>query len=197
MCAIVGSFSKETTIALFELNSYRGEISSSISSFNMNSELQQLNKYSGKFEKEYLDNHVDGMFYIGHSQAPTTNTNNIHPSEIGEVLLWHNGIIKQNNLDKNVWDTEWLLQRIITEGWSVLSKIDGSFACVLYRKNKLYLFRNEICPLFINDKLDISSTKFDNSKSLEPNTVFEVDLTDRTIHSIESFLTKENPYFFG
>ena len=196
MCAIIGSFNKNKMISLFELNAYRGELSNSISSFNNDGVVQNLNQYFGKFNEEHLNEHSEDMFYIGHSQAPTTNTNNIHPANIDNSLLWHNGIIKQKDLTENVWDTEWLLKKILQQGWSILSEIDGSFACVLYKENKLYIFRNEISPLFIDEDLNISSTKFEGSDSIESNTVFELNLYSKSITNIETFTTKENPYFF-
>ena len=59
---------------------------------------------------------------------------------------------------KEQWDTglmhDWLINK------KSLDYIDGTFACLRYKNGKLYIFRNEISPLFIDDELNISSTKF-------------------------------------
>jgi hypothetical protein len=59
------------------------------------------------------------------------------------------------------------------------------------------MFRNEISPLFYNEQGDISSTKFENSISLDANKVLTFDpLSDNMFNVVAEFTTKENPYYF-
>lgn len=196
MCAIVGSFTKSKLKELFDINAYRGQLSYSLASFDINETLQVIMQSPGKMSENFIDEFPANFYYIGHSQAPTTEATSIHPAADHGMLLWHNGIIKQKELPENTWDTLWLLNKIKEFGWSYLSEVDGTFACVLYSNYTLYIFRNEISPLFMDDELNISSTKFDNSKSIEPNTVFRIDITGKKLIPVATFTTKENPYYF-
>lgn len=199
MCAIIGSFDKVTLAELYKLNSYRGELSYSVCSFKQNGKLDVgvLMQGEGKMPDTLIFRYPSetGDFYIAHSQAPTTETKNIHPAANDAALLWHNGIIKQKTISEGTWDTAWLLEQILDYGWSVLSRIDGTFACVMYNENSLYVFRNEISPLFIDDNLNISSTRFNGGESLEPNKVFKLDLIKKKKYIEAEFETKENPYY--
>ena len=137
----------------------------------------------------------DDKFLIAHSQAPTTETNNIHPAVYGDALLWHNGIIKQKTLSPGTWDTQWLLEQILNYGWSALSRVDGTFACIMYNAGELYVFRNEISPLYYDQDLNFSSTKFESSSPLPPNIVHRLILNRKTFIAEAYFETFENPYF--
>jgi asparagine synthetase B (glutamine-hydrolysing) len=196
MCAIVGSFKKETIRELFALNAYRGQLSYSLCGMSKDIQLIGLQRGEGQLPIGFIDEFIQSEYYIGHSQAPTTDTKNIHPAQIGQDMLWHNGIVKQKNISSGVWDTEWILQGINTKGFDFLSDVDGSFACILYKNNVLYVFRNEISPLFVDDNLNISSTKFQESRSLEANTVYKIDLEKLQLIPIATFKTKVNPFFF-
>lgn len=203
MCAITASFSKVTLQELYKLNSYRGELSYSLGTFNYRnvSILEILSQKAGKMDESVIRNipATKGSYFVAHSQAPTTNTNNIHPAIIQQDggMLWHNGIIKQKELPKDTWDTEWLLKQILDNGWEILSDIDGTFACIMYYDNNLFVFRNEISPLFVDNKLNISSTKFENSTLLPPNLVFKINLKDKLLEEVSIFKTKENPYYLA
>lgn len=140
-------------------------------------------------------------------QAPTFEPKsklNIHPASDGATKLYHNGILKdeaikmlQKDYDvKEDWDTQLLL--LAVNGMSDLSEIDGSFSCLWYNGAKLFLFRNEIAPMFIdNSNFDISSTSFANGSSLPPNTMYSFNLNKKTLFPVNHFRTKNNPYFFG
>jgi len=200
MCAITGSLYKEKLKELYTLNAYRGELNYSLATFtpyNGKIEFQTLFQDSGKMPGTLIDGIPcnKGDFIIAHSQAPTTNSNNIHPAVYGDALLWHNGIIKQNKLSPNTWDTAWLLEQITDYGWSSLSRVDGTFACIMYMSGNLYVFRNEISPLFIDDYFNISSTKFQGSVSLTPNQVFKLNFETKYLDTVAYFATKENPYY--
>jgi hypothetical protein len=200
MCALTGSFSKLKLEDLYRLNAYRGELSYSLSAFTFDERKTRLNTImqdSDKMPKGLISDLAEGdnMYYIAHSQAPTTSTNNIHPAVYGDAMLWHNGIIKQKTIPDNTWDTLWLLEQIMYYGWSSLSRIDGTFACIMYNGGELFVFRNDISPLFYDKDLNFSSTKFEGGMSLEPNKVFRVDLTNKQLSVVAFFETHENPYF--
>ena len=200
MCAITGSKYKNKLQELYQLNAYRGELSCSLATFKPHNGkvlLKTLFQQHGKMPVNLIDDNPldENDFMIAHSQAPTTESNNIHPAAYGEALLWHNGIIKQKNIGEGTWDTVWLLDQIINYGWSSLSKVDGTFACVMYWGRELFVFRNEISPLFIDQHFNISSTKFDGSESLAPNKVWKLNFDTNLLDAVAYFDTFENPYY--
>lgn len=227
MCAIFGSFDIQKLKELRDLNAYRGEVSGSISAFFEDDAL--FYKTYGripddKFESMRLE--YPGAYYCAHVQAPTSNVEDepefVHPAhymadiatatDIHNRLssLWHNGIIKQRELERinkwcgqnYQWDTKMLCEFIDLFGFSVLSDIEGSFACVYAVNDSLgnhnyYIFRNKISPLFVDKQLNISSTKFDGSESIEAGVVYRIDIANRQlIKTQHTFETKETPYFF-
>ena len=68
-----------------------------------------------------------------------------------------------------------------------------------YQRNALsmYLFRNEISPMFVDKDLNISSTMFENSAETDPNVVFKIDFSYNKLVPKGKFQTVENPYFFA
>lgn len=201
MCAISGSFSKSKLLELYKLNAYRGELNHSLITFEYdNEDLVRdgvLFRDTGPLSLEILDSLTEGndRFFLTHSQAPTTTSSGIHPAVCGNAMLWHNGIIKQKTISKDTWDTQWLLERIVDYGWSALSRVDGTFACMMYYNYNLYVFRNEISPLFYDKYFNFSSTKFEGSISLPPNQVMRVMLKERAFSVEAYFDTLENPYY--
>lgn len=214
MCSIIGSTSIEKVRELAELNEYRGTHSHSL--FALDDETGVIVYRHRGFGPLDVDQHVskipENSYIIAHQQAPTTENKTkdfIHPAEVGGTeLLWHNGIIKAAEIKRlqellqcsNSWDTFLLLRHFIEFG--NVNNIDGTFSCVCYHDGQLFIFRNEISPLFIDNKLNISSTKFENSKPVPPNKIFKADiLLDhgimRDLEQVGEFTTKENPYFFG
>jgi len=200
MCAITASFSQHKLTDLYRLNAYRGESSYSVTMLTFNEDkvrlgilMQDWNKMPENLIKDIASG--EDMFYIAHSQAPTSNANNIHPAVYGDCMLWHNGIIKQKNISEGTWDTQWLLEQIINYGWSALSRIDGTFACIMYNGGDLYVFRNEISPMFYDKDLNFSSTKVEFTESLPPNKVFKINLKYKQLSPIAYFETMENPYY--
>jgi hypothetical protein len=90
---------------LYKLNAYRGELSYSLSSYTFTDfmtedlQLNVLMQDYNKMPEDLIKNFPDGgKYFIAHSQAPTTSSNNIHPAVFGRTMLWHNGIIKQKNI---------------------------------------------------------------------------------------------------
>ena len=66
-----------------------------------------------------------------------------------------------------------------------------------YNKEHIYIFRNEISPLFFDNNLNISSTEFENSEETEAGVMYKMNLHDKELEVIQRFETKENPYYFG
>jgi asparagine synthetase B (glutamine-hydrolysing) len=200
MCAITGSFSQNKLTDLYRLNAYRGELSYSLSSFSFGEDsvrLETMMQDRDKMPEGLIKGLTggDNKYFIAHSQAPTTNANNIHPAVYGDCMLWHNGIIKQKNLTEGTWDTQWLLEQILNYGWSSLSRVDGTFACIMYNSGELFVFRNEISPMFYDKDMNFSSTKVEFAESLPPNRVFKINLKYKQLSPIAYFQTLENPYY--
>ncbi len=209
MCSISGSFSKEKIVELCELNKYRGEHSHSISYYNPVEKIfLWVDRNLGPIDYSRI-NIPEGYYCIVHQQAPTTeNTTKefIHPAQIGGSLLWHNGILKPGIIDvlqkltgfvNNSWDSYLLLCYIYNYGLRAFNPIEGSFSCLYYdvREPELYLFRNRIAPMFYDDNMNISSTKFDDCTSLPAESVFTFKPDKYEILSTGIvFETLNNPY---
>ena len=218
MCSITASEDLDKLTELIELNSYRGTHSHSISAFSIggmfdtiylpNDLLYQemgfgpldLNEHKKELSK------LTDAYFVAHQQAPTTESKDqksIHPAHHNDSMLWHNGIIKEKTITKLqdeletkcTWDTMLLLKYIdIHES---PDNVDGTFSCMLYDGVSLSIFRNEISPMFIDNELNISSTKFENSRRLDPNTMYQLHLHTNTLEEYNKFETVENPYYFN
>ena len=213
MCAIVGSFDTEKLKELVELNSYRGQHSHSISYYNCREKTLTITKKLGSLELADI-NIPEGHYGICHIQAPTTDAtdiNSIHPAsglfENKPTCLWHNGILKNTTVKAlqkyygtdEEWDTTLLLHRLNSAG--IPENIDGTFSCLWFKplgqgRGDLYLFRNEISPMFIDDNFNISSTKFEGSHSTDPNVILWMYMDLKLLIKKETFKTVESPYFF-
>lgn len=206
MCSIVASFDLGKLIELAKLNSYRGSLNWSRTEIHSN-KTSMTYRFAGELVPDSLIL-THGAYSIVHQQAPTTpnaSILNIHPAAIGKDYLWHNGIIKQQEIARlqtllgsgSTWDSNLLLHYLTTHDGDP-SDIDGTFACMWYTYNGyLQVFRNELAPLFIDGDLNISSTKFQGSEMLEPNVMFEIDLDEKKLRRLYSFTTKETPYYFA
>lgn len=208
MCSIIGSYSRQRLKDLAQLNSYRGTHSHSLYVFNDSNEI--IWRHRG-FDDLIVDDcpvsDTGGNYFVAHQQAPTTDAkdeNAIHPANVHGVLLWHNGIIKTDDVKRlqrlyetdEKWDTKLLLRDYIETG--NLSEIDGTFACFMYIDYQMRIFRNEISPMFYNEFGDISSTKFPGSDPVPANKVLAFDPSSENIFNVISeFKTKENPYYFA
>ena len=206
MCSISGSFSKDKIRELTDLNAYRGQFSHSICYYNVREgKIDFLQRKLGPLSVDQIS--FDKEHYcIVHQQAPTTETDNtnIHPAAVDGTYLWHNGIIKQSEIERlqedldyfSSWDTELLLRKVIRD--DVPSNVNGSFACVMIKKQNLYVFRNEIAPLFMNFvTCDLSSTVFENGYTVPSNKMWILDPSIRIWNVLGHFETTENPYFMG
>lgn len=144
----------------------------------------------------------DMKFCIIHIQAQTSNHGNYHPAVHKDNMLWHNGMLKdtevkrwaKNDLERE-WDTA-ILARIGVD-WETLSDIEGTFACLCYAQDNLWIYRNELVPLYGNDDWSIiSSTKFQNSNLIPCHGIFcKVNgMGPPMILQGASFVTKNSPY---
>lgn len=200
MCSLFGSTDKKLFNELAMLNEYRGTHSHSFATYD-GTTVDNVRKAFG----QYKDININGRFYIGHQQAPTTESKNeasIHPANYKGSLLWHNGIIKDTQIKawqktysrEEKWDTAWLVRLLASNNpMEILRNTNGSFACVWYHphRSSLSIFRNENCPLYIKGS-SYSSTKFENSIELEPNIVYNLnrDMTN-WVKTQDEFETKE------
>lgn len=204
MCSIVGSYSKAKFIELIKLNTYRGTFSHSLTIIKPDG--YQICKGFGPFNEDLLNTEFynDGDYLLGHCQAPTNGLvqeyDRIHPYQ-GKISLLHNGIIKDAEVGRinselstdYVWDTQ-ALAEYIQDDFSKLSDIEGSFACGCIKENELYVFRNAISPLYMDDDANISSTRFTSSNMISNNSIYK--LNKKKFNIVESFNNTHNPYFF-
>lgn len=223
MCCISGSYDKQRLIKLVESGYHRSGHSFSITVIR-NNVIQSLSRELVTVSPSELVDAInntdcdDSDYILVHQQAPTTSARSlasVHPSYAKlshcKTYLWHNGIIKDEsikflrdlyNLDLT-WDTA-LLHEAVHElvdyqEQATINEIFGGFACV-YVTDKLpglHLFRNTVCPLFLNKDLDISSIKRDDSFILLPDgKVHVVDLKSKSVSISTEFTSCESPYMF-
>jgi hypothetical protein len=163
--------------------------------------MKSVSRGMGEIPKDLINIGLN-EYCIVHMQAPTTDNkdmNTVHPAQIGNTYLWHNGIIKADWVNKrkdiSSWDTQLILNQYVST--KDLNDIDGTFACLLCDEDKLYLFRNEISPLFIDKYSNISSTRFEGAVLIKPNIVWEFlsTLSGKLEETDMKFNTVENPYY--
>lgn len=204
MCSIVGSFKRNKLIELCELNAYRGQHSHSISYYDIVTGEISVQKYEGKVDYSIIEQ-KPLVYMIVHMQAPTGEGDpkgNIHPAYHDGKFLWHNGILKQTYVEQLKeqldevcsWDT-FLMLKTISRDRKNINNLDGSFSCLMYDKEKLYIFRNEISPMFYDAELNISSTGFKGSLPTPPNQIHHMDFNFSSLFAIENFITRFNPYY--
>lgn len=210
MCSIIGSFSKTKFKELVKLNQNRGSFSYSFLVLDpISLETISLTQNFNEFNLNIIDSAPVNMYYLGHTQAPTgglvKKVERIHPAKINDFFLFHNGIIKQKDVERlqqlydinEEWDSKLMLSNIYNIGLlEALNTIDGSFACVFNDMTSLRIFRSAAGILFVDDSLNISSTKFDNSTRIEKDTIYELDLKNRKLLINNNFVSKSNPYFY-
>lgn len=207
MCSIVASFDKNKFIELMKLNSYRGNFSYSVLCFNyVEKKIISIYKSFGIFDENILKNIEDGdIYFIGHQQSPTggliKDEKRIHPSIINNSYLYHNGMLKNNFLQKydynNKWDTE-LLHKLINDDIKNLNLIEGSYSCLYIKENgDILLFRNQLSPLYIDKNLNISSTVFESSNMTEYNVIYRLDFNNKNIIEVNKINNNECIYFLN
>lgn len=199
MCSIIASFDKQTLKDLVKLNQFRGSFSYSI----MDLKTMSLHKDFGKYQEKHIESCTG--FVISHLQLPTggliQDINRIHPTIINDSYLYHNGIITPRGMKymqnynnqglTETFDTKLLHNHLYnSQDWvNELSNIEGLFACVYIRNNKIYLFRTKHGKLYIDKDMSISSERFDNSKCINYDTVYELNLQTKSLIEIGKFKT--------
>jgi glutamine phosphoribosylpyrophosphate amidotransferase len=210
MCSIVGSFSKQTFKELVTLNQSRGLFSYSFMVFDpTNHKIVSLKQNFGEFPLSIVDEAQSDMYYIGHTQAPTSglirDVNRIHPAMSNNQFLFHNGIIKQKDVMRlkstlgvyEEWDSKLMLLDIQnTSLIETVNTIDGSFACVYFDGTDLMIFRSAAGTLFIDEKMNISSTKFNDSYRIDKDKVYALDFKNE-LREVCAFTSKSSPYFIS
>ena len=110
MCSIIGSFDKEKILELFELNKHRGNTTWSLAVINPKTLDLAVSKNSGPFDPNWFytmasleeKKRDEIRYYLLHIQAPTTKVASlkyIHPAENHDHYLWHNGVIKFEEIE--------------------------------------------------------------------------------------------------
>lgn len=217
MCGIFATADPIKLENLFNLNYKRGQRGFSqngFSFFDGNSLVWEARNESKRLE---IDPKFLSDFNICHVVAPTGESH-FHPAireaqeheSEGFTALWHNGILKADTISEYArtdaeaeWDTQLLVNRLHylntpEETSEFLSSLEGSFACLLIKDSQLFVFRNNLVPLYWDNLMNFSSVKFSFSNLLAPGVVFHVDfeqrkLVDTGIH----FTTKNDPYNLG
>ena len=219
MCGIIATKSISQFKELVLLNQQRGSFSYSLTVLTYNSET--FYKSFGKFNFDILKNievnNNEGLYLIGHVQAPTGglihDLNRIHPSNVADKqYLYHNGILKSKYIKKYLvkdgyasnianinnppptWDTEILNNNIYKYGFEHLNEVKGSFACLLIKDNEIFAFRNNNSIIYYDSDLNFSSVKFKNSFELISGEVFRLDLTNNSLISCYSFKLLDDYY---
>ena len=195
MCSIIASFKKEKLEALVDLNQFRGNFSFSY----LELETGKSTKQFGQYNKDVIENNQN--YKISHLQAPTggliQDINRIHPTTINDSKLYHNGIITprgikflQNKLNSTETFDTFLLHKAIEEfGFDILSEIEGLFSCLYIKDGKIFIFRTKHGKLYIDEDMSISSERFENSKCINYDTIYELDLINKNVNIINKFKT--------
>lgn len=216
MCGIIASKSIKKFKELVLLNQSRGTFSHSLTMLqydDTNKHILDKSIYRqfGEFNFKVFDGVSDDLkniYLIGHVQAPTRGLvkdyQRIHPSNVADSsYMYHNGILKSKYIKeyivkdgyaRDVWDTELLNNNIYKYGFDHLSKVYGSFACLLLQDDNLYAFRNNNSIIYYDDQLSFSSVKFDNSFELISGEVFKLDLTNNSLIGRHQFKLLDNYY---
>lgn len=210
MCGIFASFNLEKFKELIELNQSRGSFSYSFTMYNITTFETNIFKDFGLFDFNiFPKNDIESIYYIGHVQAPTggliKDYNRIHPSILNSTYLYHNGILKDNIINKlkqeykinNSWDTNLLHHILYNKNIELLNYVDGSFGCLFINNNIIRIFRNDLINLFVDEYFNISSQSFDNSVNINSNIIYNLNFKDQHYIVENYFKTFNNPYFFG
>ena len=195
MCGI---FASKNLIGLSQLakqNQHRGQLSWSLCKFDgKNRPLQYAGPsiFPRNIPALVPESNSNSEYFIGHVRASTdSQTEELkQPVTIGDNLLWHNGLLLDKcveNLSKkyqvpfglNRWDSYLLLQHLLHRG--DMKELQGSFSCLYWNNDlrKLFVFRNELSPMFYGDDLSFSSVPVSRAtQELPANAMFEVPIAN-------------------
>lgn len=198
MSIIIGSFNRDKIIELCSLVSHKMCYAHSIGIYDVeNKGMFGVNR--GPNELAYNKIYITPTEYcIVHLQS-TPCGRNIQPASTfdrdSEHYLWFNGELTSEEVERfqieedteEKWQTMLLLKHIVRYG--APSDVDGSFSCVYTDGADLYLFRNELESMFIDDDMTICSIPFRASRATNSNRMFKMDLKEKLLVGIEIFNT--------
>lgn len=176
MCGILVSNSKESLINNVKHIKERGTIAWSLST----GDIIITNKYIKDIEEAIGTFAIDNVINVIHVQSPTSITHQHHPAISDDNrCLWHNGMIDSAYATelgiRDKWDTQYLVDNVLVNGFESLNEFKGSFACIYKVKGEFFCFRNKIAPMFYNkDQKMLISVKLPGTERIEPNFIFKV-----------------------
>ncbi len=198
MCSIIAGWETEVVKNLIDINQHRGNFSYSYTEFENNKPSCQVKDF-GDFNKSLIENNC---YKICHVQAPTgslkEDIGRIHPVMNNKNMLWHNGIVTPRGIrhlqkmliTEEEFDTKLIFDSLEKFGFDILSDIEGLFACVYYNEEDFYIFRSKHAKIYIDDNMNISSEKFENSFCIPYDTIYKIRLQDKSLEKICNFKTK-------
>lgn len=204
MCSIIGSYDSKQFLKLVELNQHRGNFSHSFAGFNPDKGIVTIEKDFGPYNTDLVTKY--NGYKIGHLQAPTggliKDKNRIHPTIIENSYLWHNGLLLPKTIrqlqeelnETETFDTYLLHRAIIKFGFDVLSEIEGLFTCLFVKGNEVFVFRTKHGKLYIDEAMNLSSERFESSKCINYDTIYQLDLKNNAIKEVGKFKTKNFNY---
>lgn len=198
MCSIIGSRSNDILRELIKLNSHRGNFSYSMSRV-VDNKVQSQIKGFGPFDTSKIEDTTD--YRVCHIQAPTggliKDIDRIHPTKIDNSYLFHNGILTHKGMDilnqknnSNITFDTLLLHTLVNKyGFDILSEVDGLFTCLYIDNDDIFVFRTKHGKLYIDKDINISSERFGNAKCINYDTVYKLNIVNKTINEVHTFKT--------
>jgi len=201
---IIGSFYKDKIIELCELNKHRNSYAYSIGTYDVdNHGFLGVNRGYGEFSYNKLDNNPN--FYTIVYLQSTPCGRNVQPAStidrhaldhgFEEYYLWLHGNLTAAEIQKlqieedteEQWETMLLLKHVVR--YEAPADVDGSFSCVYSDGEDLYLFRNELESMFVDDELNICTMPFKGSRATSANKMILMNLEKKTLKITEPFDT--------
>jgi glutamine phosphoribosylpyrophosphate amidotransferase len=208
MCSIIGSFSEKKIMELVEKNQHRGKVAYSLASFERDGSHVKIVYGEGEFDpKIFRQLQTDGRYMVCHLQSPTNtdaaDTGYRQPSVItgssNTSYLWHNGILMPQTMEmiSQVLGIESRFDTHLLHHWlehnEALDKIEGSFACVYMGGDarNIKIFRSRHAKLYVDlETMTMSSERFDGSRCINADRVYDVDLVSGKLSIASYFKTK-------
>ena len=199
---IIGSFSKPKILELIDANKIPDCYAHSVGIFEIETgRMLSVNRGYGDVDCDKL---YDGGFayYTIIWRQPTNVGRNLQPATMMadrhsyyELNLWHIGNLTPNAVKRlqhdedNIerWDTQLFIKHLCRFGAPV--DIEGSFACVYCDDIDLFVFRNELENMYIDNDMNICSNVFPDSFVVSQNKVWKFDWKKKQINSVEEFQT--------
>lgn len=207
MCSIIASYDSTKLKKLIKLNQFRGNFSYSYTTINKHNKPTSQLKTFGEFNNHIVNSNTE--YKIAHVQAPTggmiKDENRIHPvtNKIDNTnMLWHNGLLTprgikflQDKLEtEEIFDTKLLFDAINKFGFNILSEIEGLFSCLYIINGTIFIFRTKHGKLYIDEDMNISSERFEGSKCINSDIIYEINLIKKDLSEFTKFRTKRFNY---